>query len=76
MVDRENPDDRLIIQSVDTDSAREWFIDAIGKTVAEVNPEYSGDDRVVHASYILQDGETAGERVYTFPESRLKPISE
>lgn len=74
VIDRENPDDRLVVQAISSDSAREWLINEINKTVAEVNPEYSGDDRVVHASYLLQDGETASEKTYSFPESRLKSI--
>lgn len=71
--DKENPDDRLVIKAVSTDEAREWFISDIGKTVAQVNPEYPDTDSVIHAKYIIGDG-IESDSVYTFPESRLESI--
>lgn len=89
VTDREaDDDDRLRVVGVYDDTADEWRIDQIDATVAEVNPEYPADDRVVACVYrediidqhgqgapvdVVQRSAADGDlRVYTFPRSRLR----
>lgn len=74
--------DELRVKSIRSDRAKEVFIRAIGKTVAEVNPEYPSDDKVAVCSYLIRHTEwntggvehsyKVGEKRFSFPISRLE----
>jgi hypothetical protein len=90
--DREGDDEVIVIDVWPTAAADGWHIDAIGATVADVNPEYDGGAPVVRAVYAddvavkvdgwrsaddLEDAVEAGAlRSYDFPLDRLAPVDE
>jgi len=88
VVDREDPEDKLLVSALTGEESREWFISEIGKTVAEVNPAYSDTSEVVLAKYV-KDIQSYDEKLrlekriiienhkkYSFPSDRLKPYQE
>jgi hypothetical protein len=84
-------DDRLRVVGTYEDRADEWVIDDLDATVAELNPEYPPDDRVVACAYledvraehgqgapvdVVQRSAAFGDlRTYTFPRSRLRRVT-
>jgi len=79
----------LIVEERDC-TADEIYIDAIGMTVAEANPEYPDTDRVYSVVYleslpdeadrytpwgVAKEAKRQGFSQYDFPESRLSPVS-
>jgi hypothetical protein len=83
-------DDRLRVVGTYEDAAADWYLEAIDATVAEVNPEYPADDRVVACAYLEDIHDEHGQgapvdlvqrsaafgdlRTYTFPRSRLRRV--
>lgn len=72
--DREDPDSEMVIVSIGILAARDFYVDAIGGTVAEANPEYPEDDTVYGVAYIsdldyempswtMMDPENLGETI-------------
>ena len=90
VVDREEGDELLVVELHQQTGADRYKIDAVGKTVAEVNPEYDPAAPVVEAVYIddvdeTLDGWRSVEDVrdavafdavtaYSFPADRLRGV--
>lgn len=61
-------DDALFVRERLSGRADEHTVEAIGKTVAEANPDYPPGDDVLIASYY----DKPNAKTYAFPESRVE----
>ena len=92
-VDREDSDEAVVVVVFVHDTAAgDYTIEALGETVAGVNPGYSARDHVVKAVYLEAAEAALSEwadvsqlrvavafdwvRSYSFPESRLRSLDE
>lgn len=73
--DETDSDATMLVAELPGERADEYDIDAIGRTVAAVNPEYPPDDAVVGVCYPQRTDVELDQVVYSFPRSRLQLVA-
>jgi len=72
--DRQEPDGKVLVTGLTAKTAADYEIED-GLTVADANPEYPADDKVIEIGYAQRCDLDVPKQNYAFPRSRLELVT-
>lgn len=74
VTDREEDEEKpMLVVSIPGHTAREYRVEGVNKTVAELNPDYPKADEVVEVVFARRtDSDLGNKKRYAYPSSRLE----